>query len=53
MLMKETFTTKTKFQEFKTFYILTVFKMGLFGTAHGYAGQKGPPSLKFVTHILQ
>ena len=28
--------------------------MGIFGTAHGLGGgQKGPPSLKSVTHIQQ
>ena len=43
MLIKDNFTTKTKFQEFKTFYILTVFRMGLFVAAHGYGEQKGPP----------
>ena len=32
---------------------LTLFGMGLFGAAHGLWGQKGPPSLKSVTHILQ
>ena len=42
MLMKDNFTIKTKFQEFKTFYILTVFRMGLFVAADGYGEQKGP-----------
>ena len=33
--------------------ILTLFRMGLFGAAHGWGrGQKGPHSLKSVTHIL-
>ena len=37
---------------------LTLFRMGFFGAAHGWGGggrggQKGPPSLKSVTHILQ
>ena len=35
---------------------LTLFRMGFFGAAHGWGGgegQKGPPSLKFVAHILQ
>ena len=29
--------------------------MGIFGAAHGWGGgaQKGPPSVKSVTHILQ
>ena len=27
--------------------------MGFFGAAHGWGGQKGPPSLKSVIHILQ
>ena len=31
---------------------LTLFRMGFFGAAHGWGGgvQKGPPSLKSVTH---
>ena len=32
---------------------LILFRMGFFGTAHGWEGgrgQKGPPSLKSVTH---
>ena len=33
--------------------VLTLFRMGLFGAVHGWGGQKGPPSLKPVTHILQ
>ena len=37
---------------------LTLFRMGFFGPAHGGmggggGGQKGPPSLKSVTHILK
>ena len=35
---------------------LTLFRIGLFRAAHGWGGggsQKGPPSLKSVTHILQ
>ena len=32
---------------------LILFRMGLFGAAHGWGGQKGPLSLKSVTHILQ
>ena len=33
---------------------LTMFRMGFFGAAHGWGwGQKGPLSLKSVTHILQ
>ena len=32
---------------------LTLFRMGFFGAAHGCGGQKAPPSLKSVTHILQ
>ena len=35
---------------------LTLFRMGLFGAAHvwgGGGGQKGFPSLKSVTRILQ
>ena len=39
-----------------TFYLLTftLFRMGFFGAAHGWGGgQKGPTSLKSVTHILQ
>ena len=33
--------------------VLTLFKMGLFGAAHGWVDQKGFFSLKSVTHILQ
>ena len=34
--------------------ILTLFRMGFFGATHGWGGgQKGPPSLKPVTHILK
>ena len=36
---------------------LTQFRMGFFRAAHGWGGggvgQKGPPSLKSVTHILK
>ena len=36
---------------------LTLFRMDIFGTAHGWwgvgGGAKGPPSPKSVTHILQ
>ena len=33
--------------------LLTLFRMGLFGAAHGWGGnQKGLHSLKSVTHIL-
>ena len=33
---------------------ITLFRMGIFGAAHGWGGgQKGPPTLKSVTHILQ
>ena len=32
---------------------LTLFRMSFFGAAHGWGGQKGLPSLKSVTHILQ
>ena len=33
---------------------LILYRMGFFGAAHGWgAGQKGPHSLKSVTHILQ
>ena len=32
--------------------ILTLFRMGLFGSADGRGEQKAPP-LKYVTHILQ
>ena len=35
-------------------YLLILFRMGIFGTAHGWGGGgKKPPSLKPVTHILQ
>ena len=36
--------------------VLTLFRMGFFGTAHGWGGLFGlfdPPSLKCVTRILQ
>ena len=34
---------------------VTLFRMGIFGAAHGWGGrgQKGPPFLESVTHILQ
>ena len=32
---------------------LTLFRMGLFGPAHGWEGAKRPPSLKSATNILQ
>ena len=35
--------------------ILTLFRMGFFGAAHGWLGggaKRPPPSLKSVTHIL-
>ena len=31
-------------------FTLTLFKMGIFGAAHGWGGAKRPPSLKSVTH---
>ena len=39
---------------FKICIILTLFRMGIFGAAHGWGrgGQKGPLSLKSVTDIL-
>ena len=33
--------------------MLTLFRMGIFGAAHGWGPQKSPSSLKSVTHILQ
>ena len=33
--------------------LLTLFRMGFFGAGHGWGDQKGLPSLKPVTHILQ
>ena len=33
--------------------LLTLFRMEFFEAAHGWEGQKGPPSLKTVAHILQ
>ena len=30
---------------------LTLFRMGIFGAAHGWEGGKRPPTLKSVTHI--
>ena len=33
--------------------ILTLFRMGFFGAAHGWGVAKRPPSLKSVTHIIQ
>ena len=34
--------------------VLTLFRMGFFGAAHGWGvEQKGPHSLKSVTYILQ
>ena len=32
---------------------LTLFRMGIFGAAHGWGDLKRPPSLKSVTHNLQ
>ena len=32
---------------------LALFRMGLFGPAHGWDGAKSPPSLKSATIILQ
>ena len=33
---------------------LTLFRMGIFGTAHGWGGGgEGDPSLKSVAHIVQ
>ena len=32
---------------------LTLFRMGLFGAAHEWGAQKGPPSQKSVIQILQ
>ena len=32
---------------------MTLFRMGIFGAAHGWGGQKGPRSLRSVTNILQ
>ena len=38
-------------------WLLTLFRMGIFGAAHGWGvgegGVQRPPSLKSVTHILQ
>ena len=41
--------------EREIFWILTLFRMDIFGAAHGWGGEgaKRPPSLKSVTHILQ
>ena len=33
--------------------MLTLFRMGIFGAAHGWGPQKSLSSLKSVTHILQ
>ena len=41
------------FIEIRTTVILTLFKMGLLGAAHGWVDQKGTPFIKSVTHILQ
>ena len=40
-----------KFRD-KYFFLLIIFRLGLFGAAHG-SGCKNAPSLKSVTHILQ
>ena len=32
---------------------LTLFRMGIFGAAHGWGGAKRPPFLKSVADILQ
>ena len=37
----------------KTLKQLTLFRMGCFGAADGWDGPKSPPSLKYVTHMLQ
>ena len=36
-----------------TLCLLNLFRMGIFGAAHGWRGEKDPSSLKFVTHFLQ
>ena len=50
-------TTEIRPWRIKTFFILTLFRMVLFGAAHGWARgrevQKRSDSLKSVTHILQ
>ena len=33
--------------------ILTLFRMVIFGAAHGWGRAKGPPSLKSISHTLQ
>ena len=33
-------------EEWLFFTFLTLFRMGFFGAAHGWGGQKGPPLLK-------
>ena len=33
--------------------ILTLFRMVIFGAAHGWGRPKGPPSLKSISHTLQ
>ena len=33
--------------------LLILFRMGLFGAAHGWEAAKSSPPLKSVTHILQ
>ena len=33
--------------------VLTLFRMGFFGAAHGWGAFLPPPSLKSATHILQ
>ena len=44
------FPRLNKFLESSIF--LTLFRMGLFGAAHGWRWAKRPPSLKSVIHIL-
>ena len=36
-----------------TLFLLTLFRMGVFGAAHGWGEAKRPLSLKSVKHILQ
>ena len=45
------YVKKPFFLRTQIFILLTLFRMGFFGAAHGL--QKGLPSLKSVTHILQ
>ena len=52
MMTKTAYITTSTNVDF-VFLFLTLFRMGLFGAAHGWGGKKASSSLKSVTQILQ